>query len=81
MNSADAKKLYIALIRARKFDEKVGELYPEQEIKCPVHLSLGQEGSAAWKKLIECGPGTDVMLPLLLREQNLDHSLLSFMAK
>lgn len=47
MNSAEAKRLYTALVRARKFDEKVGELYPEQEIKCPVHLSLGQEGSAA----------------------------------
>ena len=47
MNFVEAKKLYTALVRARKFDEKVGELYPEQEIRCPVHLSLGQEGSAA----------------------------------
>ena len=47
MNSVEAKRLYTALLRARKFDEKVAELYPEQEIKCPVHLSLGQEGSAA----------------------------------
>lgn len=47
MNSLEAKKLYIGLVRTRKFDEKVEELYPEQEIKCPVHLSLGQEGSAA----------------------------------
>jgi len=47
MNSAEAKKLYTALVRARRFDEKIAELYPEQEIKCPVHLSLGQEGSAA----------------------------------
>ncbi len=47
MNSAEAKKLFTALVRARKFDEKVSQLYPEQEMKCPVHLSLGQEGSAA----------------------------------
>ena len=47
MNAAEAKKLYTALVRARKFDEKVEELYSEQEMKCPVHLSLGQEGSAA----------------------------------
>jgi len=47
MNSAEAKKLFTALVRARKFDEKVSQLYPKQEMKCPVHLSLGQEGSAA----------------------------------
>lgn len=42
-----ARKLYEALVRARRFDEKVAALYPEKEMKCPVHLSLGQEGSAA----------------------------------
>lgn len=47
MNTQTAYRLYRALVRARKFDEKVGELYPEQEIKCPVHLSLGEEGSSA----------------------------------
>lgn len=47
MNRDSAKKIYKALVRSRRFDEKVGELYTEQEIKCPVHLSLGHEGSAA----------------------------------
>ena len=42
-----AHKLYTALIRARKFDEKIAELYPQQEMRCPVHLSIGQEAVAA----------------------------------
>ncbi len=42
-----AKSIYTALVRARKFDEKVAELYPEQEMKCPAHLSIGQEGTPA----------------------------------
>lgn len=41
-----AEKLYTALVRCRKFDEKIVELYPQQEMKCPTHLSIGQEGVA-----------------------------------
>ena len=42
-----AQKLYLSLLRCRKFEEKIVELYPQQEIRCPTHLSLGQEGVAA----------------------------------
>lgn len=42
-----ARNIYTSLIRCRKFEEKIVELYPEQQMKCPVHLSLGQEGVAA----------------------------------
>lgn len=42
-----ARAIYTALVRARKFDEKVAEHYPEQEMKCPAHLSIGQEGAPA----------------------------------
>lgn len=42
-----AQKLYLALLRCRKFEEKIVELYPQQEMRCPTHLSLGQEGVAA----------------------------------
>ncbi len=42
-----AREIYTSLVRCRKFEEKVVELYPEQQMKCPVHLSLGQEGVAA----------------------------------
>ena len=56
-----AQKLYLSLLRCRKFEEKIVELYPQQEIRCPTHLSLGQEGVAAGvcsalekEDLIEC---------------------------
>lgn len=42
-----SKALYLGLVRCRKFEEKVVELYPQQEMRCPTHLSLGQEAVAA----------------------------------
>jgi pyruvate dehydrogenase E1 component alpha subunit len=39
--------LYTAMLRIRMFEEKVVELYPDQEMKCPVHLCIGQEAVAA----------------------------------
>ncbi|MBI2118146.1 MAG: thiamine pyrophosphate-dependent dehydrogenase E1 component subunit alpha [Elusimicrobia bacterium] len=42
-----AQKFYLSLLRCRKFEEKIVELYPQQEMRCPTHLSLGQEGVAA----------------------------------
>ncbi len=38
--------LYRGMLRIRLFEEKVAELYPEQEMRCPVHLSIGQEAPA-----------------------------------
>ncbi len=55
MTAAVAEKVYRALLRCRKFDEKIVELYPEQEMKCPAHLSLGQEAMASGV----CGALTD----------------------
>lgn len=34
------------MVLIRKVEEKIVELYQEQEMKCPVHLSLGQEACA-----------------------------------
>jgi TPP-dependent pyruvate/acetoin dehydrogenase alpha subunit len=34
------------LLTIRKVDEKLIELYPTDKIKSPVHLSIGQEGTA-----------------------------------
>ena len=42
-----ARKIYTALVRCRKFEEKIVEVYGEKEMRCPTHLSLGQEGAAA----------------------------------
>lgn len=39
--------LYRSMLRVRMFEEKIVELYPEQEMKCPVHLCIGQEAIAA----------------------------------
>lgn len=46
MNSALALNLYRCLLRIRKAEEKIVELYPGQEIRCPTHLSIGQEAAA-----------------------------------
>jgi len=45
MNST-SKELYFAMLRIRMVEEKIAELYSEQEMRCPVHLSIGQEAVA-----------------------------------
>lgn len=39
-------RLWREMLRIRLFEEKIVELYPEQEMRCPVHLSIGQEAVA-----------------------------------
>ncbi|MDD5446403.1 MAG: thiamine pyrophosphate-dependent dehydrogenase E1 component subunit alpha [Methanocellales archaeon] len=34
------------MLRIRMVEEKIVELYPEQEIRCPTHLSIGEEATA-----------------------------------
>lgn len=42
------RKMYLTMLRIRKFEEKVAEiLRTGSEIVCPVHLSIGQEAVAA----------------------------------
>lgn len=41
------KRLYETMLTIRRFEERVVALYPEQEMKCPVHLCIGQEAIAA----------------------------------
>ena len=45
MNSSP-KELYFSMLRIRMVEEKIAELYSEQEMRCPVHLSIGQEAVA-----------------------------------
>jgi TPP-dependent pyruvate/acetoin dehydrogenase alpha subunit len=40
-------ELYRLMARIRLFEEKIVELYPQQEMKTPVHLCIGQEAIAA----------------------------------
>lgn len=39
--------LYTRMVLIRKVEEKIIALYPEQEIRCPTHLSIGQEAIAS----------------------------------
>lgn len=39
-------ELYFSMLRIRMIEEKIAELYSEQEMRCPVHLSIGQEAVA-----------------------------------
>jgi len=39
-------KLFYEMLRIRKIESKISEVYSEQQIRCPVHLSLGQEAVA-----------------------------------
>ncbi len=34
------------MLRIRRIEERIAALYGEQEMRCPVHLSIGQEGCA-----------------------------------
>lgn len=41
------KGLYRTMLAIRLFEDRTVALYPEQEMKCPVHLCIGQEAIAA----------------------------------
>ncbi|MCG2726727.1 MAG: thiamine pyrophosphate-dependent dehydrogenase E1 component subunit alpha [Elusimicrobia bacterium] len=43
MNKNEHLDLYFHALRIRKIEEKIADLYREQEMRCPVHLSIGQE--------------------------------------
>ncbi|MCH9634287.1 MAG: Acetoin:2,6-dichlorophenolindophenol oxidoreductase subunit alpha [Chlamydiae bacterium] len=47
MNKAiDYKTLFYRLLRIRLVEEAIAKRYAEQEMRCPVHLSIGQEAIA-----------------------------------
>jgi TPP-dependent pyruvate/acetoin dehydrogenase alpha subunit len=46
INNKQKIKLYSEMLRIRKIEEKISSIYYEQEIRCPVHLSIGQEAIA-----------------------------------
>lgn len=39
-------ELWRSMVRIRMVEEEIAKRYPEQEMRCPVHLSIGQEASA-----------------------------------
>lgn len=46
MKPVNLKDLYFQMLRIRLVEEKIAELYPQQEMRCPVHLCVGQEAIA-----------------------------------
>jgi TPP-dependent pyruvate/acetoin dehydrogenase alpha subunit len=38
--------MYFKMLRIRKIEEAIASRYPKQEMRCPVHLSIGQEACA-----------------------------------
>lgn len=46
MESELLRKLFFQMLRIRLVEEKIAEVYPEQEMRCPVHLCIGQEATA-----------------------------------
>ena len=46
MDTITLKKLYREMVRIRIVEESIAEHYPEQEMRCPVHFSIGQEAVA-----------------------------------
>src|SRR5262245_56262785 len=45
--SADlSRRLYRDMMRIRAVEERIADLYAEQEMRCPVHLCVGQEAIA-----------------------------------
>lgn len=40
------KEFYEKIYKIRHVEEKISDLYAEQEMRCPVHLSIGQEAPA-----------------------------------
>jgi TPP-dependent pyruvate/acetoin dehydrogenase alpha subunit len=45
--SDELKRIYAVMLTIRRFEERIAALYSEQEMKCPVHLCIGQEAIAA----------------------------------
>src|ERR1700682_1765803 len=44
--SALLRQLYLAMLRIRTIESRIAERYAQQEMRCPVHLSIGQEAAA-----------------------------------
>ena len=38
--------MYEMMLKIRKFEEKIADVYSQQEMRCPTHLSIGQEAVA-----------------------------------
>lgn len=48
----EMRALYRAMLRIRMVEEEIATRYSEQEMRCPVHLSIGQEAPSAAFSLV-----------------------------
>jgi len=46
LSAVEAKTMYRDMLRIRLVEERIADLYNEQEMRCPVHLCIGQEATA-----------------------------------
>ncbi len=46
MDAAALRAMYRDMLRVRMAEEEIARRYPEQKMRCPVHLSIGQEAVA-----------------------------------
>ena len=46
INNNILKNLYKDILKIRMVEEGISDRYPEQEMRCPIHLSIGQEAIA-----------------------------------
>jgi pyruvate dehydrogenase E1 component alpha subunit len=47
VSSAEARKLFADMVLIREVETRIAKLYPEEKMRCPTHLSIGQEAVAA----------------------------------
>ena len=54
ISKKDELDLYYSILRIRRIEEKIAKEYVNWKIRCPVHLSIGQEAiGAPLKKLFK----------------------------
>lgn len=46
INKSRLKKIYSELLKIRTIEETISKKYSDQEMRCPIHLSIGQEAIA-----------------------------------
>lgn len=46
VSSSEQTLLYLSMLRIRMIEEAIADRYKEQKMRCPVHLSIGQEAIA-----------------------------------
>lgn len=42
------QKFYFDMLRIRRIEQEIARRYPEGQMRCPIHLSIGQEDAAVW---------------------------------